>query len=175
MRTLCSNHVFQEVAPDTYSNNHVSAALVDNDAFRAYILILWEQFLSIPHQNIPCSKYWFLSRGLEIFTATDHLPRTLSHPVKGQSYSVSETAFQDGLGITKTRWEWLREKTTIGEINEQKVGYPGYPFSGMKGNEKTEVPRPELDIFGLGMTAGGEILGTAHVYGWWICPLKSLF
>jgi hypothetical protein len=36
----------------------------------------------------------------------------------------------------------------------------------MKGNEKTEVPRPELDIFGLGMTAGGEILGTAHVYGW---------
>jgi hypothetical protein len=25
------------------------------------------------------------------------------------------------------------------------------------------------------MTAGGEILGTAHVYGWWICPLKSLF
>jgi hypothetical protein len=105
-----------------------------------------------------------LSSGLEVYTASDHLPKTLSHPVKGASYSVSETAFQDALGTTKPRWEWIREKTTISEINEQMVGYPGYP-SRIQGEGQEVVNRPELEIFELAMTGGGQVFGECHVYG----------
>jgi hypothetical protein len=41
MRTLCSIHVFDEVAPDVYTNNQTSAALVNNEPLRAYILLLF--------------------------------------------------------------------------------------------------------------------------------------
>jgi hypothetical protein len=84
--------------------------------------------------------------------------------VKGPSYSVSETAFQAALGVTKPRWEWVREKTTIGEINEQKVGYPGY-FSRIEGRDDEVVDRPELELFGLAMTGGGSVFGECHIYG----------
>jgi hypothetical protein len=77
---------------------------------------------------------------------------------------VSETALQDALGITVPRWEWIREKTTVGDINTQKVGYPGYP-SRVEGNDEDVVDRPELEIFGLAMAGGGSVFGQSHVYG----------
>ncbi|PMD30938.1 S-adenosyl-L-methionine-dependent methyltransferase [Hyaloscypha variabilis F] len=141
MRTLCSIHVFDEVAPDVYTNNQTSAALVNNEPLRAYILLF----------------------ALDVFSAADHLPKTLSHPEKGKSYSVSETALQDALGITVPRWEWIREKTTVGDINTQKVGYPGYP-SRVEGKDEDVVDRPELEIFGLAMAGGGSVFGQSHVY-----------
>lgn len=41
MRCLCSIHVFQEVAPDSFANNAISASLVGNEPLRAYILLLY--------------------------------------------------------------------------------------------------------------------------------------
>lgn len=41
MRALCSVHVFEEVAQDTYANSYTSAALVNNEPLRAYILLLY--------------------------------------------------------------------------------------------------------------------------------------
>lgn len=40
MRVLCSNGIFCEVAPDVFANNRVSAALIQNEPLRAYMLHL---------------------------------------------------------------------------------------------------------------------------------------
>lgn len=41
MRCLCSIHIFKEVQPDRFANNEVSAALVNNEPLRAYIVMLY--------------------------------------------------------------------------------------------------------------------------------------
>jgi hypothetical protein len=41
MRCLCSMHIFKEVQPDRFANNVVSAALVNNEPLRAYIVMLY--------------------------------------------------------------------------------------------------------------------------------------
>lgn len=38
MRTLCSAHIFAEVQENHFANNTISASLVDNEPFRAYIV-----------------------------------------------------------------------------------------------------------------------------------------
>ena len=55
------------------------------------------------------------------------MPTTLLDPRKGPSYKVDETAFQDAVGTSKARWEWLEEKIPPGEILNTGVGYPGMP------------------------------------------------
>ena len=52
----------------------------------------------------------------------------------------------------------------MGEINAQKVGYPG-SFSRVEGQEDEVRDRPELEIFGLAMAGGGSVFGMSHVYG----------
>lgn len=64
---------------------------------------------------------------LDPYTASDRLPTTLLDPHKGPSYKVEETAFQDAVGTTKARWEWLEEKISPDEILNTGVGYPGMP------------------------------------------------
>ena len=58
MRTLCSLHVFEEVAPDVYANNHTSAALINNEPLRAYILLLFVPFFPNlnPTNNQKCTR-----------------------------------------------------------------------------------------------------------------------
>lgn len=41
MRCLCSIHIFSEKAEDVFTNNAISASLVDNEPLRAYILLLY--------------------------------------------------------------------------------------------------------------------------------------
>lgn len=173
LRCLCSNHVFREIEPDRYTNNPISAALVNNEPLRAYVLLF----------------------NLDLYTASDRLPTTLLDPHKGPSYKVDETAFQDAVGTTKARWEWLEEKISPGEILNTGVGYPGMPRatkqnvnkSPMKEDAngsateksvdriaakenvngiatKENVSRPELEIFGLAMLGGGRVFGAAHPY-----------
>jgi hypothetical protein len=40
MRCLCSIHIFDEVRPNVFANNSISAALVNNEPLRAYIAML---------------------------------------------------------------------------------------------------------------------------------------
>lgn len=40
LRCLCSIHIFQEVEPNTFANNRISATLVGNEPLRAYVLLL---------------------------------------------------------------------------------------------------------------------------------------
>jgi hypothetical protein len=40
MRCLCSIHIFKETGPDRFANNDISAALVNNEPLRAYIVML---------------------------------------------------------------------------------------------------------------------------------------
>ncbi|KAM5383754.1 hypothetical protein ACJZ2D_001743 [Fusarium nematophilum] len=94
LRCLCSIHIFREVGPDVFANNIVSARLVSNEPLRAYILLF----------------------GLDLYTASDHLPRALHHPVKGPSYAVDQTAWQDAMGVAKPRWDWLEETTSASEL-----------------------------------------------------------
>ncbi|CRK45149.1 hypothetical protein BN1723_016488 [Verticillium longisporum] len=96
LRCLCSIHIFTEVEPDVFANNAVSAWLVDNEPLRAYILLF----------------------GLDLYTASDHLPRALHDSVKGSSYAVDQTAWQDALGVSKSRWDWLEEKTSASDLRE---------------------------------------------------------
>ncbi len=144
LRCLCSIHVFKEVRPDCFANNSVSAALVINEPLRAYILMF----------------------GLDLYSASDHLPRALSDPKKGPSYDVTETAFQDAVGTSKPRWEWLEEKVPAEELRSKSSGYPGVPGLDMAPrNGETLISRPELAVFGLAMLGGGRVFGVAHIYG----------
>ncbi|EOD45656.1 putative o- protein [Neofusicoccum parvum UCRNP2] len=154
MRCLCSIHLFDEIAPDTFANNKVSAALVGNDPLRAYILLF----------------------GLDLYSASDYLPRTLNDPVVGPSYKVEHTAFQAAANTTKPRWEWLEEKVLVKDLRDGNCGsngaasaYPG-PFGAelekaIAGkSDDALVPRPEHAVFGLAMLGGGRVFGNAHLY-----------
>ncbi|KAM0520275.1 hypothetical protein ACHAPS_007000 [Verticillium nonalfalfae] len=70
--------------------------LVDNEPLRAYILLF----------------------GLDLYTASDHLPRALHDSVKGSSYAVDQTAWQDALGVSKSRWDWLEENTSASDLHK---------------------------------------------------------
>ena len=113
----------------------------------------------------------------DVYTASDRLPTTLLDPQKGHSYKVDETAFQDALGTTKTRWEWLEEKISPDDILNRGVGYPGVPVAGKDnangGAEQKMVSRPELEIFGLAMLGGGRVFGAAHPYGKRFCQAEA--
>lgn len=108
-----------------------------------------------------------LGSNLDLFTTADHLPKNLLGS-KGASYDVAETAFQDAMGTTKTRWEWLEEKVPVDQLGSSGTGYPGVPST--KGlfseSEKGElVGRPEHEVMGLAMLGGGMVYGSAHPYG----------
>ncbi|KAF2280130.1 O-methyltransferase A [Westerdykella ornata] len=146
LRCLCSIHIFQQVGHDTFANNRISAALVDNEPLRAYILLF----------------------GLDLYSASDQLPRFLNDPVLGSSYKVEETAFQAAANTSKPRWEWLEEKTTVKKLRDGDCGSDGAPsaYPGPFGAELDKaiagkaddevVPRPEHAVFGLAMLGGGR-------------------
>ncbi|KAF2821202.1 O-methyltransferase A [Ophiobolus disseminans] len=154
LRCLCSIHVLDEVAPDTFANNKVSAALVGNEPLRAYILLF----------------------GFDLYSASDYLPRALSDPVLGPSYKVDETPWQAAANTSKSRWEWLEEQVSVKDLRSGNCGsggavsaYPG-PFGdelekAVAGKADDElVPRPEHSVFGLAMLGGGRVFGKAHLY-----------
>ncbi|KAI9672395.1 MAG: hypothetical protein M1817_003417 [Caeruleum heppii] len=167
LRCLCSNHIFKEVQPDVYTNNAVSVALVDNEPIRAYILMY----------------------GMDLYSASDYLPKYLVDPVKGPSYDGAVTPWQDAFGTEKLRWEWLEEMVPAGPHQMERKGYPRGEdikelLSNGHTNERNEETRkagdvqgkdlekrPEHEIFGLAMLGGGKIFGTAHLYDY---PWASL-
>jgi hypothetical protein len=107
---------------------------------------------------------------LDIYSASDFLPKTLLDSEKGQSYDVDKTAFQDAMGSGITRWEWFEQHVPAQELlNYPKGGYPG-PWGPtltdtVKGKKSDElVPRPEHSNFCLAMFAGGLVFGAAHLY-----------
>ena len=109
-----------------------------------------------------------MSSNLDLYTASDHLPSYLLSS-KGHSYQVGETAFQNAIGTDKPRWDWLEEKITKEEATKGGPGYPGMPameklYLDQK-DKDVAIPRPELETFGLAMTGGGKVYGTAHLYG----------
>lgn len=119
----------------------------------------------------------------DLYSASDHLPRSLFDKKMGPSYDVAETAFQKALGTHKPRWEWFEERITVQDLLDGRCGtdgaqsgYPG-PFGSeldkaVEGNAGSDlVGRPELPIFGLAMVGGGRVLGKAHLYG--ACPIMA--
>lgn len=115
--------------------------------------------------------------GLDIYSASDHLPKSLHDPVVGPSYDVKHTAFQSAAKTDKPRWEWLEEKVTLkslkaGDCGSDEVAsaYPG-PFgasleeAGKGYDDESLISRPEHAIFGLAMLGGGRVFGKAHLYG----------
>ena len=147
LRTLCSIHIFREVAPDVFANNVTSAALVHNEPLRAYVLLF----------------------NLDVYTASDHLPKYLLSE-RGHSYQVDETPWQDAVNTSKPRWDWLEEKHTPASLLEASSGpgYPGLPslkeVVSAAAGEKL-MSRPEYEVFGLAMLGGGLVFGAAHLYG----------
>lgn len=47
MRTLCSAHIFAEVKDNHFANNSISASLVNDEPFRAYLVTQYVPCLSI--------------------------------------------------------------------------------------------------------------------------------
>ncbi|KAI2488246.1 O-methyltransferase A [Pyrenophora tritici-repentis] len=156
MRCLCSIHIFKEVQPDRFANNHVSAALVGNEPLRAYIVMF----------------------AFDIYSASDHLPRSLFDKKTGPSFDVIDTAFQAAANTQKARWDWLEEKVTVQNLQDGRCGTDGGPsgYPGPFGSELDKavqgksasdlIGRPELPIFGLAMVGGDypwESLGSALV------------
>ncbi|KAL8728552.1 MAG: hypothetical protein Q9181_005309 [Wetmoreana brouardii] len=149
LRTLCSNHIFTEPSPDHFANNVISAALVENEPLRAYIL----------------------NFNLDLYAASEHMPKALLDKVKGASYEVDVTAWQDALGTKKSRWDWLEEKVAPETFSNGGASYPSVPqpniaaTNGLDGGKGTLVSRPEQGIFNLSMMGGGRVHGAAHPYG----------
>ena len=149
LRTLCSNHIFTEPSPDHFANNTISSALVNNEPLRAYIL----------------------NFNLDLYAASEHMPKTLLDKIKGPSYQVNETAWQDALGTTKSRWDWLEEKVSPNDFSMGGASYPSIPEPKVATNsvanetKGTLVSRPEHQIFNLSMLGGGRVHGAAHPYG----------
>lgn len=122
---------------------------------------------------------------LDLYSASDYLPRYLSDDKVGHSYDVQETPWQTAVGTTKPRWEWLEEqvpsKTLIDGNCGTDGGTSGYP--GPYGDELKEatrdkaedelVSRPEHKIFGLAMLGGGRVFGEAHLFGQLLQALVS--
>lgn len=116
--------------------------------------------------------------------------RTLLDPVKGPSYDVEVTPFQDAVGTKTSRWAWLEETVKVREVLDGKNGPAGAEsaYPGVYGTEYQElvretaagqddqrvVPRPEHALFNLAMVGGGRVYGQAHLYGmlnnFSICP-----
>ncbi|KAI0409179.1 S-adenosyl-L-methionine-dependent methyltransferase [Xylaria palmicola] len=161
MRCLCSIHIFQEKDEDVFINNRISSSLVNNEHIRAYILLF----------------------GLDIYSSSDYLPRYLNDPVRGASYALEVTPWQDAVNTPKARWDWLEEQVRVDVLragnNSSDGGLSAYP--GVFGAElqkacdssktNTLVKRPEHSIFGLAMVGGGRVFGQAHLYGF---PWESL-
>ena len=149
LRTLCSNHIFTEPSPDHFANNVISAALVNNEPLRAYVL----------------------NFNLDLYAASEHMPKALLNKVIGPSYKVNETAWQDALGTKKSRWDWLEEKVSPDDVSKGGAGYPGVPEPAKyisraeDGKKGALVSRPEHQIFSLSMLGGGRVHGAAHPYG----------
>ncbi|KAL9599305.1 MAG: hypothetical protein Q9219_003932 [cf. Caloplaca sp. 3 TL-2023] len=148
LRCLCSIHILQETQTNVFANSRISAALVGNEPLRAYIMLF----------------------GFDLYTASDHLPRTMLDPGKGKSYDVVNTAFQSAVDTSKPRWEWLEEKIPAQELlSPMGQGYPGAfgPDTQVAVKSKDSeglVKRPELATFGLAMLGGGRVTGTAHLF-----------
>jgi hypothetical protein len=104
----------------------------------------------------------------EAFTASDRLPKTLLDPEIGPSYELQKTAWQDAVGTTKTRWQWIEERVEQDQILSSGGHYPGIPSLVIEPQPIGEdglVARPELAIMGLAMVGGGRVLGSAHIHG----------
>ena len=171
MRCLCSNHIFQEIGDGMFANNAISAALVNNDPLRAYIVMMYVS-----------SGLWDIRNtngvrsGWDVYSASDCLPRALLDPTTGPSYSVKETAWQKAVGTTKERWNWLEEGADAADLQSGSGLYPGAfeaDTAAVIENKKEgqSVRRPELDIFGLAMLGGGRVFGVAHLYGMFFLQL----
>ncbi|KAG2416263.1 hypothetical protein HFD88_007456 [Aspergillus terreus] len=145
LRYLCSMGTFRQVGPDVFANNTISACLVANEPLRAYVRLT----------------------GSEAFTASDRLPKTLLDPSTGPSYDVTRTAWQDAIGTTKPRWEWIEERVEPDKLLDSGFHYPGIPSLILEPQAPGEdglVARPELEIMGLAMVGGGRVFGAAHVF-----------
>ncbi|KAI1324237.1 S-adenosyl-L-methionine-dependent methyltransferase [Xylariaceae sp. FL0255] len=154
MRCLCSIHVFREIGEDVFANNAISAALVNNEPLRAYIMLF----------------------GLDLYSASDHLPRFLSDPKKGSSYALEVTPWQDAVNTPKARWDWLEENIALKDLqggnnssDGGKCAYPGvFGAELQKACEDAKATgltkRPEHSIFGLAMVGGGRVFGEAHLH-----------
>jgi hypothetical protein len=107
--------------------------------------------------------------------------RTLLDPVKGASYDVEVTPFQDAVGTKTSRWAWLEEPVKVSDVVNGKNGPGGADsaYPGVYGTEYQElvretaaeednqriIPRPEHALFNLAMVGGGRVYGRAHLYG----------
>ncbi|KAI5923694.1 O-methyltransferase [Camillea tinctor] len=152
MRALASDHIFRQVGPDSFANNIISQAMVDDEPVRS----------------------WVALQGLSNFSAVDHLPATLLDPVAGPSYEVTATAFNRAVGTELSFFDWLTGKVPASEATSyyrpatQHPRYVAHANGAAKANqaEKDEelVFRPEEALFNAAMFGSGRVTGTSHVY-----------
>ncbi|KAI5925278.1 S-adenosyl-L-methionine-dependent methyltransferase [Camillea tinctor] len=147
LRLLCSQHIFSEVAPDTFANNAVSRALVGNEDLRAYIML----FSLIP------------------YTACDYLPDMLVHPKMGPSYKLEETAFNLAIGTEQSCWDWISNKAPASRVRRS----PNFDyFRGTQSNDQKAangdagemMHRREIEFFGQAMFGAGKVFSSPLVF-----------
>ncbi|KAL4250246.1 hypothetical protein ABKN59_003125 [Abortiporus biennis] len=117
LRMLCSAHIFAEGSTGFFTNNYVSEQMLNNEPLLAYIML----------------------PGGFGYDASAKLPQVLVDPIKSQSESDRQAAFQASIGSNKTLWEWLEEPITLPD--------------GTKG------AKPDLELFGLSMVGVGRVQG----------------
>nr|BBL33419.1 putative methyltransferase [Lachnum palmae] len=152
LQCLASNHILRLSGPERFANNRISQCLVHNEPMRAYVM----------------------NFNLDLYTAAERLPKYLLGP-KGASYSVTEAAWHEAIGTKKPRWDWLAERVSPSEIQNDGIGYPGVPDSSqwahLKPDADGKVARPELEIFGPAMVGGGRATGPSQPFDF---PWKEL-
>ncbi|KIV82206.1 hypothetical protein PV11_04333 [Exophiala sideris] len=150
MRALVSNHIFIETDEGRFANNHVSEALVGDDAFRAIIMM----------------------KGRVHYSASDFLPSVLTNPVVGHSYEPMETAFQQAAGTRLPLFNWLHEKVSESETDWRPQPLRMHPVESeavhSEAPNQHKVPRPEKQLFESAMAGLGRSneLSQIHDFPW---------
>ncbi|KAI0789377.1 S-adenosyl-L-methionine-dependent methyltransferase [Abortiporus biennis] len=91
LRTLCTVHVFREVSDGYFANNDTSATLVNDEPFRAFLLL----------------------NSQEVYEASAKLPEVIFDPLKTNSESVLVTPFQVATGKNLSLWDWMEQPEVL--------------------------------------------------------------
>ncbi|GJE87411.1 S-adenosyl-L-methionine-dependent methyltransferase [Phanerochaete sordida] len=106
LRVLATNHIFVEVAPDTFANNRVSSCLDTGKSVKDLM-----QSPDIKHAGTTGSTATVGHFTDEGFKASGYLQEALFDPKSATSEELDCTAFNYALNTKLSYWEWTEQPT----------------------------------------------------------------
>ncbi|KAI1764122.1 putative O-methyltransferase [Hypoxylon sp. FL1150] len=150
LRVLTTQHIFREVAPDTFANNRITQALVDDEKLQA---------------QVKCSSLGF--------AAASALPEALDDPVRGPSYETQDAAWPLAVGTDLSFFDWMGQQVPKSRAADKaSPGAARGPYKPIVTSPGEElVPRDDTKLYNLYLAGNSKSLGSPHLYDF---PWKDL-